>query len=147
MMPTSSLTDRADAPQWHRTRTIENPWARHGLTALAVVYLVWSLATLEINWSRAADGLPRAVNMILRMLPPDFSRWSLLIRGTLESVQMALAASFVGMILAVPVGICGASNLVPKPAYLAARTFIILSRTFHEIILPIFFVKIFGFGP
>jgi len=119
----------------------------HGLTALAVVYLVWSLATLEINWSRAADGLPRAVNMILRMLPPDFSRWSLLIRGTLESVQMAVAASFFGMILAVPLGICGASNLVPKPVYLAARAFIILSRTFHEIIVAIFFVKIFGFGP
>jgi len=147
MMTTSSLTDRADAPQWHRTRTIENRWERNGLTALAVVYLVWSLATLEINWSRAADGFPRAVNMVLRMLPPDFSRWSLLFKGTLESVQMAVAASFFGMILAVPVGICGASNLVSKPAYLAARALIILSRTFHEIIVAIFFVKIFGFGP
>jgi phosphonate transport system permease protein len=147
MTTAPSLTDRADAPPWHRTRTIENPWARHGLIAVAVVYLVWSLATLEINWSRAAAGLPRAVNMILRMLPPDFSRWSLLFRGTLESIQMAVAASFFGMILAVPVGICGASNLVPKPVYLAARAFIILSRTFHEIIVAIFFVKIFGFGP
>jgi len=147
MMPTSSLTDRADAPQWHRIRTVENRWARNGLTALAVVYLAWSLATLDINWARVGDGLPRAANMVLRMLPPDFSRWGLLFKGTLESVQMALAASFFGMILAVPVGICGASNLVPKPVYLAARAFIILSRTFHEIIVAIFFVKIFGFGP
>ncbi|MBS1117169.1 MAG: phnE, partial [candidate division NC10 bacterium] len=60
MMPTSSLTDRADAPQWHRIRTVENRWARNGLTALAVVYLVWSLATLDINWARVGDGLPRA---------------------------------------------------------------------------------------
>lgn len=147
MRVASPSTQPGDAPRWHRIRTIENPWARNGLTLLAVVYLVWSMATLEINWIRVGEGFPRAANMILRMLPPDFSRWSLLFKGTLESVQMAVAASFVGMILAVPVGICGASNLVPKPVYLAARAFIILSRTFHEIIVAIFFVKIFGFGP
>lgn len=147
MTTTPSLTDRGNAPQWQRIRTIENPWVRQGLAVLAFVYLLWSMATLEINWGRVADGVPRAVDMVLRMLPPNFSRWSLLFRGTLESVQMALAASFLGMILAVPVGICGASNLVPKPVYLAARGFIILSRTFHEIIVAIFFVKIFGFGP
>lgn len=147
MMHAPAATQRGDAPRWHRIRTIENPRVRQGLTAAAIAYLLWSLATLDINWTRVGDGLPRAATMILRMLPPDFSRWSLLFRGTLESVQMALAASFFGMILAVPIGIGGASNLVPKPVYLAARSFIILSRTFHEIIVAIFFVKIFGFGP
>jgi phosphonate transport system permease protein len=60
---------------------------------------------------------------------------------------MALTASFLGMILAIPLGICGASNLVPRPIYLIARTLIILSRTFHEILVAILFVKIFSFGP
>jgi phosphonate transport system permease protein len=92
------------------------------------------------------NGIPRAINMFSRMFPPDFSRWNLLIKGLLESVQMALAASFFGMVLAVPLGICGAGNLVPRPVYFAARGIIILSRTFHEIIIAIFFVKIFGFG-
>ncbi len=147
MSTASPLTQPGDARRWHRIRTIENPWVRNGMIVLAAAYLVWSTATLEINWIRVGEGFPRAANMILRMLPPDFSRWSLLFKGTLESVQMAVAASFVGMLLAVPVGICGASNLVPRPVYLAARTFIILSRTFHEIIVAIFFVKIFGFGP
>ncbi len=147
MTTAPSFTEHGNAPQWQRIRTIENPWVRQGLAVLAFVYLLWSMATLEINWGRVADGIPRAVDIVFRMLPPNFSRWSLLFRGTLESVQMALAASFLGMILAIPVGICGASNLVPKPVYLAARGFMILSRTFHEIIIAIFFVKIFGFGP
>ncbi len=133
--------------EWRRIRTIENPRLRQALAVLALAYLAWSTASLEVNWARVAEGIPRAVNMLLRMFPPDFSRWGLLFRGTLESVQMAVAASVFGMILAVPVGICGASNLVPQPLYLAARAFIILSRTFHEIIVAIFFVKIFGFGP
>ena len=38
-----------------------------------------------------------------------------------------------------PAGVC--------PACLLARGVIVLSRTFHEVIIAIFFVKIVGFGP
>jgi len=144
-----ATTDAPTAPdlEWHRIRIITNPLLRYGLAALAVVYIFGSLTTLDLDWHRIAKGIPRAARMIARMIPPDFSRWELLIRGLLESVQMALAASFFGMILAIPLGIGGAANLAPKPVYLIARGFIILSRTFHEIIVAILFVKIFGFGP
>ena len=146
MMP-SGQSQTTSNLQWHRIRIIENPLFRYSLILLALAYLVWSASTLEINWPRIANGIPRAANMLARMVPPDFSRWSLLLRGMLESVQMALAASFFGMLLGIPLGLCGASNLVPRPVYLVARTIIILSRTFHEIVIAILFVKIFGFGP
>jgi phosphonate transport system permease protein len=146
-MTTNSEAQAAAALKWNRIRIISNPMVRYGLLLLAVGYLIWSTGTLELDWGRIKNGLPRAANMFARMIPPDFSRWELLVKGILESVQMAFAASFVGMVLAVPLGICGASNLVPRPVYLVARTLIILSRTFHEIIVAILFVKIFGFGP
>jgi phosphonate transport system permease protein len=126
---------------------IENPMLRYGLLAATVAYFAWSFSALDINWERVTSGIPRATNMLSRMFPPNFDRASLLFRGVLESVEMAFAASFFGMLLAIPLGICGAGNLVPKPVYLIARIIIILSRTFHEIIIAIFFVKIFGFGP
>jgi len=132
---------------WSRIRMIDSPALRFALILLAGTYIVWSISTLDLNWTRFSNGVPRAINMFSRMVPPDFSRWSLLLKGILESVQMALAASVMGMIVAIPLGICGASNLVPRPVYYIARTLIILSRTFHEIIIAIFFVKIFGFGP
>ena len=144
--PSGAEIRDAAPPEWHTIKLIENPVYRYGLLALVAVYLVWSVGALEINWHRVSIGMERAANMLSRMFPPDFSRWELLVRGVVESVQMALAASFFGMILAVPLGICGAVNLVPKPVYLAARTIIVLSRTFHEIIWAIFFVKIVGFG-
>jgi phosphonate transport system permease protein len=146
-MKTPSEKPITSEQQWHRIRMIENPVYRNGLGLLLLIYIVWSLFSLHIDWNRVYLGFPRAFNILERMLPPDFSRWGLLLRGMLESVQMALAASFFGMILAIPIGICGSGNLVPKPIYLIARAFIILSRTFHEIIVAIFFVKIFGFGP
>lgn len=135
------------ALKWQPIRMVENPLIRHGLTLLALGYLFWSVGSLDMDWSRTVAGLPRARSMLLRMIPPDFSRWQLLTRGVLESVQMAFIATFLGMALAIPLGLCGAANLVPRPVYLIARTLIILSRTFHEIIVAILFVKIFSFGP
>ena len=132
---------------WRPPSMIENPVIRIGLAVLAVVYILWSVGSLEVDWGRVQSGFPRAGDIFARMVPPDFSRWSLLLKGLLESVQMALAASFFGMILAIPLGLCAAVNLVPKPIYLVARAFVVLSRTFHEVIVAILFVKIFGFGP
>ena len=104
-----------------------------------MLYIVWSVGALDIDWHRVDQGMTRAANMFARMVPPDFSRWQLLASGLIESVQMALAASFIGMLLAIPLGVCAAGNLVPKPVYLAARAVLVVSRTFHEVIIAIFF--------
>ena len=133
--------------RWRPPKLIANPVYRHGLTVMVIAYLVWSVGTLEVDWSRILQGVGRAGDIFARMFPPDFARWQLLVRGVTESVQMALAASFFGMILAIPLGLCAAGNLAPKPVYLAARGIISLTRTFHEVVIAIFFVKIFGFGP
>ena len=133
---------------WRRPPFIENPLFRYGLVVLALAYLVWSLGfSIEVDMARVVQGLDRAGNMFARMVPPDFSRWELLYRGMSESVLIAFAASFVGMIVAVPLGLAAARNLAPLPVYLVARFIIVLSRTFHEIVWAIFFVKIVGFGP
>ncbi len=134
------------AATWQRTRLIPDWRYRYGLVALGIGYLLWSSAMLELDYARMVRGLPRAADIIVRMMPPDFSRWELMLRELGESVKMAFAASFFGMILAVPLGLCAAVNIAPKPVYLVARAIVVLSRTFHEIIIAIFFVKIFGFG-
>ncbi len=133
--------------EWNRPRFITNPHYRYGFIALALGYLVWSLGTLEVDWARTGRGFSRAADIFSRMFPPDFGRWELLLRGVLESVQMAFAASFVGMILAIPLGIISAANLMPRSVYFAGRAILGLTRSFHEVITAIFFVKIFGFGP
>ena len=132
---------------WRRPPLIASPLFRYGLVVLTLAYLVWSLGfSFEVDMARVVQGLDRAGNMFARMVPPDFTRWELLYRGISESVLMAFAASLVGMILAVPLGLAAARNLAPTPVYLVARFLIVLSRTFHEIVWAIFFVKIVGFG-
>jgi phosphonate transport system permease protein len=51
---------------------------------------------------------------------------------------MALTATFLGMTLAIPLGICGAANLVPRPIYLIARTLIILTAVFGVVVISEF---------
>jgi len=111
-----------------------------------ILYLVWSLGTLQIDSNRVIRGFSRAADIFERMFPPDFSRWSILVDGMLESIQIAIISTALGILIAIPVGICAASNLAPRPLYLAARGFIVVGRTFHELIIAIFFVKMFGFG-
>ncbi len=112
-----------------------------------VAYLVWSIYDLNVDLERILAGFPRALDMVAHMIPPDFARWQLLLKGMVESVQMALAATLAGLLLSVPLGIAAARNLAPRPVYLAARGVIVLGRTLHEVIIAIFFVKLFGFGP
>lgn len=120
---------------------------RHAVLAAALLYLVWSVSTLNVDVNRALAGFGRAVDLFVRMVPPDFSRWELLVKGMVESLQMAFAATLVGVVLSVPLGIAAARNLAPGPVYHAARGIIVVGRTFHEVIIAIFFVKLFGFGP
>ncbi len=49
--------------------------------------------------------------------------------------------------ISIPVGLGAARNLASRPVYLFCRGVLAASRTFPEIILAIFFVKLFGFGP
>jgi phosphonate transport system permease protein len=132
---------------WRRPPLFGSRTRQHlALLALAA-YVAWSLSDLNVDVNRVLAGFPRALDIFARMVPPDFSRWQLLTNGMIESVQMALAATFGGLILSVPLGIAAARNLAPRPVYLAARGFIVVGRTLHEVILAIFFVKLFGFGP
>jgi phosphonate transport system permease protein len=80
--------------------------------------------------------------------PPDFaSRWGEIVDGILESLWMTVTSTVVGIALSILVGIGAARNLAPRYVYLFCRGIVALSRTFPEIILAIFFVKLFGFGP
>ena len=135
-------------PRTWRPPPLFGSLSRQRLAVLAVVaYLAWSISSLEVNPGRVLAGFPRALDMLARMVPPDFTRWQLLLNGMVESVQMAFAATLAGMLLSVPLALMAARNLAPRPVYLAARGFIVLGRTLHEVIIAIFFVKLFGFGP
>jgi phosphonate transport system permease protein len=121
---------------------------RWSLAVGAAIYLSVALGTMDVNWGRVADGLPRAHRFISSFFPPDFvSRADDITDGILESLWMTVVSTVIGIGLSIPVGLGAARNLSPRPVYLFSRGILAVSRTFPEIIVALFAVKVFSFGP
>jgi phosphonate transport system permease protein len=138
----------AYAETWKKPPFIKRPGLRWSLIVGSLVYFFLALYTMEINWSRVAEGLPRGLVLLSKFFPPNLEDTrGVIIDGILESIWMAIIATVGGIILSVPIGLGAARNLTNKTVYLFCRSIIGVSRTFPEIILAIFAVKFFGFGP
>jgi len=120
-------------------------WPRIAAVVLAI-YIVYACAQLEVTWERVATGLENAARFFARLFPPNFTRSDLLVKGLLESLEIAVLASTLGIVLALPIGFCAARNLMPAWSTWPARLFIVLARSFHPVIVAILFVKAVGFG-
>lgn len=122
-----------------------NWWARAGWVLLAL-YTVYAASLLEVTWARFVDGLGHAARFIARMLPPNFGQWEAILKGMKESIEIAVLASFFGILLSLPIGLLAARNLMPGWVSWSARGAIALARAFHPVIVAIIFVKAIGFG-
>jgi phosphonate transport system permease protein len=143
-MSTVSIVPRL----WEKPPLIKPAWVRWALGIGAVVYLALALGTTDVNWPRVWEGLPRGARFFAAFFPPDFSgHRDDIVNGILESLWMTVVSTVIGIAISIPVGIGAAKNTAPRPVYYFCRGILAVSRSFQEIILAIFFVKLFGFGP
>jgi phosphonate transport system permease protein len=141
-------TTYSAARRWKRPSLIPDVRLRWALWVGATIYVSLALGTMEINWDRVFDGVPRGQRFVLSFFPPDFvSRFDAILDGIYESLWMMVTSTVMGVLISIPIGVGAARNLAPGPIYYVCRALVALSRTFPEIILAIFFVKLFGFGP
>jgi phosphonate transport system permease protein len=124
------------APNW---------WARVGWVLLAL-YVAYAASRLDFTWTRFVAGLGNGARFIARMLPPQIAQPDSLLKGLTESLEIAILASFLGIVVALPVGLLAARNLMPAWVSWPARAFVALCRSFHPVIVAIVFVKAVGFG-
>lgn len=133
---------------WRRPKLIPDPRLRWGLVVLVAGYLFLALLDVNVNWERVKDGSVRVWQFIEAFAQPDFiSRWKEISLGVQESLAMTFTSTALGILLSLPVGLGAARNMAPLPVYLLCRGIITVSRTFQEVIIAIFMVAMFGFGP
>lgn len=133
---------------WQKPPVLEGGCLRWVLGLGIAVYLAMAFGTVEINWHRVLEGLSRGSHFITAFFPPDmFSRWGEIREGIQESIWMAFTSTVAGIVISIPVGLGAARNIAPLPIYYFCRVILSVSRSFQEVILAIFFVKLFGFGP
>ncbi|MBM9536243.1 phosphonate ABC transporter, permease protein PhnE [Desulfobulbus alkaliphilus] len=134
--------------RWKKPPFIRRAWLRYGMYLFISGYLVLGFTSVEINWTRVAEGIPRGWIFISAFFTPDFlSRSSDIWQGIKESLTMTLTSTIAGIALSIPIGVGAARNLAPAPIYLACRSIIAITRSFQEIIIAILFVAMVGFGP
>ena len=143
------MSETAYPSTWRRPPQIirDRRW-RIAIQIGIVVYLILAIGSLEIDWQRVMIGLERGQRFIMGFLQPDFtSRWNDISQGLVESLTMTLTSTVVGVAISIPIGIGAARNLAPPAVYLVCRSIIAVSRSLQEVIIAIFLVAMFGFGP
>ncbi|HKY64037.1 MAG TPA: phosphonate ABC transporter, permease protein PhnE [bacterium] len=133
---------------WSRPKLISNPLKRYGLFAIVLIYLILAISDVEFNWSRFLIGLDRGWAFLSGFFHPNItSRWGEIVVGMRESLTMTVTATAAGILISFPFGLGAARNLSIRPVYYFSRAVIAASRSLQEIIIAIFFVAMFGFGP
>lgn len=121
-------------------------WLARAGWLLLVAYVVYAVGRLDFSVERFVTGIDNGARFLGRMLPPRIAQPDSLVSGLLESLQIAVLASFAGIVLSLPIGLLAARNLMPAWASWPARAVIAAARSFHPVIVAIIFVKAVGFG-
>lgn len=113
-----------------------------------IAYAFYATSILEVTWERFVIGLDNGMRFFDRMFPPDTNaaKLQLLAKGLYESIEIAVIASALGIMLSLPIGLLAARNLMPAWVTWPMRLLIALCRSFHQVIIAIIFVKAVGFG-
>jgi phosphonate transport system permease protein len=129
-------------PPWTKSRVQQNLFA-----AGAVVLVVVSLWVTKVNPLTAILDVRQVWDTFVLYFPPDFSTDQAgLISGTLQSISVALVATVVGLLFAVPIGLAASRNVAGRWLYRITRGFLIIVRAVPELILAIVFVVAVGLG-
>ena len=131
-------------PPW-TPRRIRNA----AFATVTVLIVAASLYGADISPWQIITGLPNLVTTIGLFWPPTTGGiLPHLFADLAVTVQIALAATLIGAVLALPIGVLAARNVAPTPGIATAfRIVIVLVRGLPELVLAIVFVVITGLGP
>jgi phosphonate transport system permease protein len=121
-------------------------WGMRIAGLLLIAYLIYAATQLDLGLGRFVTGLGEGGRFLARMFPPNFARWELLLEGMVESIQIAVLATVLGIALSLPLGLLAARNLSPWWVSGPVRALIAVCRSLHYVIVAIIFVKALGFG-
>jgi phosphonate transport system permease protein len=121
------------------------PWTRRIGAAVVVVLLMWSIAGLNIKWSRLVEA-PADSWRIAQLMFSNMEAGKIgdLLGQMGDSVAIAWLGTLLAAVVAVPLAFVAAENLAPRFVVWVVRLVFNLLRAVPEVILAIALVPIFG---
>lgn len=140
------VADRG-APVWHRFSPAQR-LARFAITLAIVAAIVVSIRSIEVIPEFLVDAPEQMADLLMRMWPPDWSHYpSTVHEALMETIHIASLGTLLALVMALPVGVLAAHNLVPStPVNLAAKLVLVSSRSVNSLVWALLFVGIFGPG-
>ena len=118
----------------------------------AAAFLAWLAALLwwfDFSPLRIWNGIGGVMVIVRQMVPPSpGEHWDAILLGLAESVAMAFLGSTVAVVVALPLGLLGANNVVVNAlAHFSIRRIFDGFRGMDQLIWALVFVRAVGLGP
>ena len=117
--------------------------------ALFLAWLGWALWHFGVSPARLWNGLSGLLTILRLMVPPSPGElWRDIFQGLAESVAMAFLGTFLAALVALPLGVLGAGNVVRSALLrLPLRRAFDAVRGVDQLIWALTFVRAVGLGP
>lgn len=140
---TPSRVGSATAPaRWRRPR-----WATLAVVGLLLFLAANGLRRMDIDPARLADSPARTLNFIVSGFPPNFERAESLSMAMLETLEIALIGTIIGVVLSVPISLLAARNLSHPVLAGGIRAMLSTLRAVPDLVWALIFVIAVGLGP
>ena len=147
MASTATAAIPAAERAWHRFTPAQR-LARFLVYLVIVAAVVASVRTVEVIPEFLYDAPEQVVDLFTRMWPIDWPHYRESVHDALmETIHIASLGTLLALVLALPVGVMAAHNLVPfTPVNLLAKLILVSSRSVNSLVWALLFVGIFGPG-
>jgi phosphonate transport system permease protein len=145
-MATTAALERT-AGAWIRFTPAQRT-ARFAVYLIVVAAIVAAVQTIEIIPEFLADAPEQIADLLTRMWPVDWAAYPKDVHGALvETIHIASLGTLLALVLALPIGVLAAHNLVRStPVNLLAKLILVASRSVNSLVWALLFVGIFGPG-
>ncbi|WP_105567317.1 phosphonate ABC transporter, permease protein PhnE [Microbacterium halophytorum] len=113
----------------------------------AVAIFVWSANGAQFDFLKLGEGAVNMGEFLVRMFPPDFSQFPLILSLLVETLQMAIVGTVLGAVLSLVIAFGAASNIAPKWLYYGCRWTMNIIRALPDLVIALMFVSAVGLGP
>ncbi len=122
--------------------------ARFVVYLAIVAAVVTSIRNVEVIPEFLYDAPEQVVDLFSRMWPVDWAAYPDEVHDALfETIHIASLGTLLALVMALPVGVMAAHNLVPfTPLNLLAKLILVSSRSVNSLVWALLFVGIFGPG-
>lgn len=117
------------------------------LMLIVIGFVVSGIINAEITLDRVTNGVKNIGSFVLNAFPPDTTRTVHILKAIIETFEIALVGTLVGVIFSVPVAILCSSNTTPhKSIRIVTKSIVSAMRTIPDLIWALLFVISVGLG-